>query len=291
MRSLGDLHPASIFCYFAGVMCVGMLSLHPGLIILSLLGCLTLQLMHGQLKARATAAGLGMFLVLTLLNPIFYHDGVTVLFVVNDRPITLEALLYGAAAAGMILSMIGWFRLLSHALTGDRLLYLLGRLSPRLALLVSMALRFVPAFARQGRRIHQTQQGLGLYRGENAPDALRGRMREFSILTTWALENGIVTADSMAARGYDTGRRTSYTPFRFTRADALFLLFSLALTAITLTGVLGGALKFDYYPALTLPADTLFARAGLCAYGALCLLPALMEGGERIRWRCLQSRI
>ena len=110
-------------------------------------------------------------------------------------------------------------------------------------------------------------------------------------MTTWALENGIVTADSMAARGYGTGRRTSYAIFRFTRVDALFMLFSLALTAVTLTAILSGALKFDYYPAPTLPADTLLARAGLCAYGVLCLLPALMEGGERIRWRCLQSRI
>ena len=280
MRSLGELHPLSVFCYFAGVMSVSMLSLHPALIILSLLGCLTLLLLHNQVKARTLAASLGLFTVLTLLNPLFYHDGITVLFVINDRPFTLEALLYGAAAAGMILSMVGWFRLLSRALTSDRLLYLLGRLSPRLALMVSMALRFVPAFARQGQRIHQAQQGLGLYRGDNAPDALRSRIREFSILTTWALENGIVTADSMAARGYGTGRRT-----------ALFMLFSLALTAVTLTAILSSALKFDYYPALTLPADTLLARAGLCAYGVLCLLPALMEGGERIRWRCLQSRI
>jgi len=285
MRSLGELHPLSVFCYFAGVMSVSMLSLHPALIILSLLGCLTLLLLHNQVKARTLAASLGLFTVLTLLNPLFYHDGITVLFVINDRPFTLEALLYGAAAAGMILSMVGWFRLLSRALTSDRLLYLLGRLSP------SMALRFVPAFARQGQRIHQAQQGLGLYRGDNAPDALRSRIREFSILTTWALENGIVTADSMAARGYGTGRRTSYAIFRFTRADALFMLFSLALTAVTLTAILSSALKFDYYPALTLPADTLLARAGLCAYGVLCLLPALMEGGERIRWRCLQSRI
>ena len=291
MRSLGELHPLSVFCYFAGVMSVCMLSLHPALIILSLLGCLTLLLLHNQVKARTLAASLGLFTVLMLLNPLFYHDGITVLFVINDRPFTLEALLYGAAAAGMILSMVGWFRLLSRALTNDRLLYLLGRLSPRLALMVSMALRFVPAFARQGQRIHQAQQGLGLYRGDNAPDALRGRIREFSILTTWALENGIVTADSMAARGYGTGRRTSYAIFRFTRVDALFMLFSLALTAVTLTAILSSALKFDYYPALTPPADTLLARAGLCAYSVLCLLPALMEGGERIRWRCLQSRI
>ena len=174
MRSLGELHPLSVFCYFAGVMSVSMLSLHPALIILSLLGCLTLLLLHNQVKARTLAASLGLFTVLTLLNPLFYHDGITVLFVINDRPFTLEALLYGAAAAGMILSMVGWFRLLSRALTSDRLLYLLGRLSPRLALMVSMALRFVPAFARQGQRIHQAQQGLGLYRGDNAPDALRG---------------------------------------------------------------------------------------------------------------------
>ena len=78
-------------------MSVCMLSLHPALIILSLLGCLTLLLLHNQVKARTLAASLGLFTVLTLLNPLFYHDGITVLFVINDRPFTLEALLYGAA--------------------------------------------------------------------------------------------------------------------------------------------------------------------------------------------------
>ena len=166
MRSLGELHPLSVFCYFAGVMSVSMLSLHPALIILSLLGCLTLLLLHNQVKARTLAASLGLFTALTLLNPLFYHDGITVLFVINDRPFTLEALLYGAAAAGMILSMVGWFRLLSRALTSDRLLYLLCRLSPRLALMVSMALRFVPAFARQAN-----SAGGGVNRGRRCIQA------------------------------------------------------------------------------------------------------------------------
>ena len=291
MRGLEKLHPVTELCYFAGVMSIGMLSLHPALIALSLLGCTVLLLLQGRMSLRTAAAGILIFLLMSLLNPLFYHDGVTVLFVINDRPFTLEAFLYGMAASGMIVGMIGWFRLLSGMLTSDKLMYLLGGISPSFALTVSMALRFVPLFARQGERIHRAQLGLGLYRDENLPDAAAGRAREFSILTTWALENGVITADSMAARGYGTGRRTRYAIFRFTRADAAFLSVSLILTAAALWGIFGGSLRFEYYPEITLPEHSLLAQAAMAAYGMLCLLPVLAEGGERIQWHCLRSKI
>lgn len=292
MRSLDDLHPLSLLIYFICAMLPAMLSLHPLLLGISLAGGMALLLIRGNMgKLRTHGLYLLLLAIAALLNPLFYHNGVTVLLFINSRPFTLEALLYGLAAGSMILSTIYWFRSFSHLMTSDHLLYLMGRLSPHLALITAMALRFVPLFSQQARRIHVSQQGLGLYQEDNLPDALCGRVREFSILTTWALENGITTADSMAARGYGTGRRTSYCIYRFSRCDALYLFITLLLSAPTLIALLTGALSYRYYPALSPLGGALWSRIGLISYAVLCALPTLMEGGSRIRWRCLQSAI
>ena len=43
-----------------------------------------------------------LFLALALINPLISHNGATVLFVMNDNPVTLEALLYGINSAAMV---------------------------------------------------------------------------------------------------------------------------------------------------------------------------------------------
>ena len=44
-------------------------------------------------------------------------------------------------------------------------------------------------------------------------------------------KNGIITANSMAARGYGIGKRSSFTYFRWHTGDLILLLTSLLLSA------------------------------------------------------------
>ena len=289
MGAMERLHPLAAAAYFAAVTAVAMVSMHPVLLGLGLLGSLVLSCRYGGLR------GMGGFLLLGLtvavLNPLVYHNGVTPLLVVNGRPVTLEALCYGLAAGAMIAGVGGYLRAFSRIMTSDKLLQLLGRLSPKLALLCAMALRCGPLFARQARAIRRAQQGIGLYQGENLPDRIRGDSRVFSILVTWALENGIITADSMDARGFGTGRRTAFARYRFGPRDGAFLLLTAALLLPPVLGLCLGALDVSYYPALQFaPAGPLQALS-YAAYGVLALLPMLWEGGDWLRWRCLKSRI
>lgn len=90
---------------------------------------------------------LPLLLFTALLNPLFNHRGATVLFQLpNGSSITLEAVAYGGAAAGMLLAVVVWFRCFGAVITSDKFLYLFGRISPSLSLLLSMAFRFVPRF-------------------------------------------------------------------------------------------------------------------------------------------------
>ena len=291
MGALDRRHPAAVFVYFAGIMAVAMLTLNPALLLLSLLGGALLRLVRGEARLSALLFSLALFAAMTLINPLFNHNGVTVLFVLGDSPVTLEALLFGAASAAMIAAALTWCRVLSGVLGEDKLLYLFARVSPRVALVVSMALRGAGLFSAQAQRVRRAQKGLGLYKEGNIVDAIRSDTRVFSILVTWALENGVITADSMAARGYGSARRTAFSRYRFTRGDAMLLAAGLLMTTLSLWGVLSGALDVKYYPAVRWAETSPLGWAAMIGYGALALWPALLEGGERLKWRFLRSKI
>ena len=292
MSALDRYDPIAVTVYFMAVSGVAMFSMHPVLLALSLFGALSLYFTrNGRSGMRSHAFYLLLFAVMSLINPLTHHNGVTVLFVLNDNPITLEALLYGLAASGMIVSVIYWFRSYSQIMTSDKLLYLFGRFSPRIALVISMALRYVPLFGEQTKKVNDAQKALGLYREDNPIDAIRGGMRVFSVMVTWALENGVITADSMAARGYGTGKRSSFVRRRFEAKDACLTVCSLLLALAAVWPVAFGHVQFAFYPALThIPADGLSAAAYVC-YGILALLPSMIEWGDELKWRFLKSGI
>lgn len=290
MRSFAESNPVALAVYFLAVAGVGMLCMEPVILGISAVGAiLTFLVLGGSQGWRGHGFALMLFAATALVNPLVSHNGRTVLFVLNHNPVTLEALFYGLAAGGMLLATLYWLRGFSAIMTSDKLLYLFGGLSPKLALVLSMALRYVPLLSRQARKVHQAQLALGLYREDNLVDGLRGGAREFSILTTWALENGIVTADSMSARGYGLGRRSRFSLFSWRLGDVLLTAVSLILAGIALAGA--QSRQFAFYPQISAAPMTLMGLAGYAAYGVLALLPAIFQLKEAIRWRLLQSKI
>ena len=290
MKALDRCEPRALLVYFACMTGISMFFMHPVIVALSLLGALSLfAVRNGTRGMTSHALYLGLFAVMALINPLIHHNGVTVLFVLNNNPVTLEALLYGVNASAMILAVLYWFRSFSQIMTSDKLMHIFGRVSPRIALIISMALRYVPRFTVQAKRINAAQKALGLYREENAIDGVRGGLRVFSILVTWALENGITTADSMAARGYGTGRRTYYGRYRMEAKDWALIAVSLLLLAGVL--VLRKSAAYGFYPALN-AIDT--GAQSLILYvicGLLAFLPTWIELGDEFKWHCLKSRL
>ena len=88
-----------------------------------------------------------LFMVVALMNPLFNHYGVTVLFYLyNGTPVTLESVVYGLAMAVMLCEVIIWFQCYNKIMTSDKFIYLFGRVIPGFSLILSMCLRFVPRF-------------------------------------------------------------------------------------------------------------------------------------------------
>ena len=292
MRSFSEFDPIAVTLWFFSVIGIAMFSGHPLVMSISLAGAILFFIVRNGLRhGRSHLFFLILFIVLALANPIISHNGATVLFVLNNAPVTLEALLYGINSAAMIVGVLYWFRSFTQIMTSEKVLRIAGAISPKLSLILSMSLRAVPMFARRAKQVSDTQKAMGLYADDNIVDDITGRMRIFSSVSTWALENGIVTADSMAARGYGTGRRTALKRFSFGRTDIIFLVLTIAFTGTVALAAAHGSYIFDFYPSVSGIHPDLAGKAGLAAFFLLVIMPVIKETEAIIRWRYLESKI
>ncbi|MBQ4311557.1 MAG: cobalt transport protein [Oscillospiraceae bacterium] len=293
MRSFEDYDPITgtiIILLSAGV---SMFCTEPVIQLLSLIGAVSYfsarRKKTGSIRTHITF--LILFLILSAANPLVSHNGVTVLMVVNDNPITLEALLYGINSSVMMISVLYWLRSFSDITTSEKLLYITGAFSPKLSLLISMSVRFVPMFRRQAEKTSDAQRTMGLYRDENVIDRLLCTIRVFSAVVTWALETGIITAESMDARGYGTGRRTCFSVYRMRGHDIILLAAGIILSSVCITAYASGKLGMNFYPSLSRTRPDILGTVGLICYGILVMLPFAAEIGARLKWKYLMSEI
>ncbi|MCR5824767.1 MAG: energy-coupling factor transporter transmembrane protein EcfT [Lachnospiraceae bacterium] len=292
MTEYSEYNPIVTFVYFLAVAGLAMFIMNPVLLTVSLLGsvvCFCLKRNKGE-KANVLIF-VGLFVVLALINPLFHHNGVTVLFLINDNPITLEALAYGVTASVMVISVLFWFRSFSALMTGDKLLYVFGRFSPKFSLMISMALRYIPLFAERSKKIKDARRAMGAYEEENLWDSVKGGVKVFISLTGQSLEKGIITADSMEARGYGSGKRTFFSRYVFKKKDGIALVLILLLTAAVMAAKMAGVLDFSFYPAAEGELFSVWAVGAYACYGVLTLLPLMSEITEREKWRYLRSKI
>lgn len=264
MHEFKSYHPIVNFTYFLFVILFSMFFMHPACLVISL-ACSFLYsvTLNGKRAAKFNLLYmLPMMLVCALLNPAFNHEGATILtYLPSGNPLTLESVVYGLAAAAMLVSVICWFSCYNAVMTSDKFIYLFGKIIPALSLILSMALRFVPKFKAQVKVISNAQRCIGrdISNGGVIKRAKHG-LTILSIMVTWALENAIETADSMKSRGYGLPGRTAFSIFTFDKRDATALFCIVCLAAYVLCGSLLGGMYFSYFPSMK--------GAGASVYGA-----------------------
>lgn len=289
MRNLEEWHPAVLFVYFAAVMGIAMLNMYPPLMISCMIGGgIYFTVRSGKIKPHGKYFLL--WVILAIINPLTVHHGKTVLFILNDNPVTLEAVIYGIISAVRIIGVLYWLKILSDVMTSEKVIYLFGKISPKVALFVSMTLRFVPLFQRQWKKIYDTQKAMGYFQSDNAIDFFRERMRILDILITWGLENGMITADSMEARGAGTGKRTNFSLYQMHTEDKMILLMIIFLTGIIFIAQWKG-MGMNVYPEIIIQGETFWNKAGGIAYAILAIFPVIWEFEVKLKWKYLQSKI
>jgi len=299
-----SLHPAVAIGYFALIVGLTVFVPHPILLASSLGGALALcwRLRGGRRSAKLLAGLLPLMLFAAAINALFNHQGVTIIGYLGANPVTRESLLYGAALAGMLAAVLLWFSCYNQVVSSEKFLAVFGRIIPSLALTVSMALRFAPRYLRQLKAISAAQRGLraGAREARSAarrrplPARLRGSFALLSILTSWALESALDTADSMHARGYGLPGRSAYAPFRFVARDGVATALMLACAGAVIAALASAVVSVQYLPSFLLnqgAAGTGFATLAYVAFALLCLLPLLFEFQEEAAWRISRLNI
>jgi energy-coupling factor transport system permease protein len=293
MRHFETYHPIVIFTFFAGAVFISMFTAHPVVIAVCYLsGVIFCGMLSGVKKLLASLAySLPLTVVIAFLNPIFVHKGETILFFLNDNPVTLEAVYRGAASGVMLMSVFYWFKCYNAVMTSDKFIYLFGRAAPKLSLLISMILRFIPKLIEQYKEIDCVQRAMGIYISKSYADKLRSKFRVFSALVSWSLENSIETADSMRARGYGLKGRTSYSDFFWRRRDTAMMTLTACLLILTLSLTGAGYADFLYYPSVSAVEWGGLNAVCYLAVFVLLFFGTAMEIKENIKWKYLKSKI
>lgn len=285
-RGFFACHPVVIFLYFALVMTFSMLLLHPLFLFASLssaLFCASVLLGDGAVR-RMAHWFIPAVLFAALVNVAFSHEGATILaYFPSGNPLTLESVTYGLAAAAMLATLLIWCACWSAVMTSDKLMYLLGRLTPSLSLVLSMTLRFVPRFRAKFREVTAARRGMGLYPEESLLQRLKSAVTVFSVMLTWSLEHTTETADSMKSRGWGSGTRTAFSPFRLDARDKRLLAWLSFCGVLLAFGRSFGVIVWRYYPTLRF-SFTFAVLALLPVYLALLLTPVILHRREARIW-------
>lgn len=292
MNAFSRFHPAALMTYFVMVLLVLMFLPHPVLSLTALLGAALFvgTWMSGRDCLRDVGFYLPLFLLVALTNPLFSHQGVTPLFFMNGNAVTREAVWYGVQIAVILVAVMLWCKAYNAVMTSDKFLGLFGRVIPQMALVLSMALRYIPRLQRQARAFQRTQRAMGLYTSKSMTDRVRAAARVFSALIGWSLENAVETGRAMRARGYGVGRRTTYRELRFRWGDAALMAGCVVCAVLIGVASAQGALRFYYYPRLAAAPYSAGGAVACAAFAVLNFFPFIFETEERWRWTYYRSK-
>ncbi|MBQ6851808.1 MAG: hypothetical protein IJO04_02100 [Oscillospiraceae bacterium] len=290
--AFGKCHPAVNFLFFVGAIGFGVLIQHPVYLAAgALCAGIYYMLLHGAQGWKRILQLLPLFVLLTLINPLFNIQGERVLFDVFGRPYTLEALIYGADVAGIFVVMLLWFGCYNRILTGDKFTSLFGNWIPAISLLLVMVFRMVPGLMGKSKQIAAARRSVGKGVGTSTRQKLDAGMAVLSALISWALEGSVVTGDSMRARGYGTAKRTSFQLYRMTVRDGLLLATMMFLGASVIGVAVMGGMGAEFTPRLQIAPVSGWSVLGLAAYCLFLLIPTAMHCKEALQWSISKLKI
>ena len=292
MVDMFSLHPAITFMYFASIFAFTMFLQNPIFVAIALIGGVSFYMCAKRHDAFKDFGYLLLLLIIvSLTNPLFSHNGVTVLFFLNNNPVTAEALFYGVYLGLMLSAVLIWFKCFNRVITDDKWLYLTAKISPKIALLLSSALRFVPLFKEKATKIRNAQKTLGLYSSDSWWDKLKSTLSVYSALITWSLENAVDTGASMKARGYGLKGRSNYSLYTLRKQDITIFGFILGLDIAIIFLIKKAKLTFSFYPSIEISDFGIEQVIAIICFAVLCFLPFTLNVREGVKWKYLKSKI
>ena len=284
MRTFDRYRAAVKLLYFLALAVFGMLFDHPVCLALFFAGALTqLALLRGKRVFFDLARlYLPLFALTVALNGLTAHYGVTRLFRLPwGNFVTAESLLTGCAFAVRLVSLLMLFTVLWRSVTFDEFLGATGAILPKTASMLALAGRYVPLYAR---RMTETARLMRL----NGAEGFAGRFRRGADALQAGLsrsaEGSLITADSMASRGYGLVR-PKREKTRLHRDETVCLIVLALLFAPLVYGAVTGCADCLYDPVFQPEPVTLESVIVTAGYGLFVFLPVFIHVKEVLLWR------
>lgn len=281
-------HPAVNFLYFAAVI-MGMITFqHPIFLAISFACAFAYSIKRNHWKALLfNLVTLPLIAAFALYYSSYHHFGVTVLrqnFIGNNM--TLESLVYGFVLGTVVAGVCIWFSCVYSVFTTDKVVYLFGRVSPRLSLFLAILLRMVPRIKKEARKINTAQRGIG--RGVNQGNLWQRAgncIRIFSMLITWTIESLSTASESMRSRGSSLRGRKAFSIYRFDNRDRAYVITLFTCLTVMIMGVLLKQTDILYDPRIRMNPITSMSFFFYAGYGFFCLMPLMLELWTEYRFK------
>ena len=273
-------HPAVNFIFFFAVIAGTILFQHPVFLLISFACAYLYSVKRNGWKAVVfNSLLLPLAAAFALYYSSYNHFGITVLqqnMIGNN--ITLESLVYGFVLGITVAGVLIWFSCVFRIFTTDKVVYLFGKLSPRLSLFLAILLRMVPRIKKEAKRINTAQRGIG--RGINQGNLFRrvhNGIRIFSMLITWTIDSLTVASESMRSRGSSLRGRTAFSIYRFDNRDRAFVVSLFLCLTVTWMAVILKQTDALYDPRIVMPSVTAGSYVLYACYAVFCLMPLGLE--------------
>lgn len=191
---------------------------------------------------------------------------------------TLESLVYGFVLGFVIAGVLIWFSCVYSVFTTDKVVYLFGKVSPRLSLFLAIILRMVPRIKKEAKKINTAQRGIG--RGANQGNVfqrLRNSIRIFSMLITWTIDSLTIVSESMRSRGSSLRGRKAFSIYRFDNRDRAYVVGNFACLTVILMAVMLKQTDILYDPRIIMTPITTMSYLFYVGYACFCLMPFGLE--------------
>ena len=273
-------HPVVNFIYFTTVIAGMIVFQHPIFLLISFVCAFIYSIKRNGLKALV----FNVILLPCVAAYAFYyssynHFGVTVLqqnMIGNNM--TLESLVYGFVLGFVIAGVLIWFSCVYSVFTTDKVVYLFGKVSPRLSLFLAIILRMVPRIKKEAEKINTAQRGIG--RGANQGNVfqrLRNSIRILSMLITWTIDSLTLVSESMRSRGSSLRGRKAFSIYRFDNRDRAYVVSNFACLTVIFMAVMLKQTDILYDPRILMNPITTMSYLFYAGYAAFCLMPLGLE--------------
>jgi len=232
------LHPATLLLYYIilmlFVLCFNNIYyILTGLVLILIL--LSFQINFEKIVNMAKFF-IPMAIFILIFYPIVYnYGGGTQIHLFGDIYMSFEVFIGGCLMVVLMYLVTLLFVSFNGYVDNSKILYLGSKPFPFVSMIGVLAMRLVP---------YITQRFNDIIKVFTYNKKKNGRLKSIYsvliILIGWSLEEFLMIAKSMKARGYGIKKRTSYLLYKFHKIDYLIIIFTLLCSGALIVGVVNG---------------------------------------------------